>query len=85
MTRAAQPVEAATVTITTVGLRNPPCCGKANAPKIRRTRLVGTVRMADAVCSLCGHRLRIHYEKVDNTWEPRLAKDMSRTTQPPIK
>jgi hypothetical protein len=82
MTRAAaQPVEATTVTITTVGLRNPPCCGRANAPRIKRTRRVGAVRLADAVCSLCGHKLRIHYEKVGDAWQPRLAKDMTRTPQ----
>jgi hypothetical protein len=78
-------VEAIAIATTTTGLRNPPCCGRANAPRLLRTRIVGAVRIADGVCTLCGHRLRIHYERHGQIWQPVLAKDMTRpnTTPPP--
>ena len=78
-------VEAVAIATTTTGLRNPPCCGRANAPRLLRTRIVGAVRIADGVCTLCGHRLRIHYERRGLDWQPVLAKDMTRantTTKP---
>ena len=71
-------VEAVEIITTTTGLRNPPCCGRANAPRLLRTRLVGSTRIADGICTLCGHRLRIHYERNGADWRPVLAKDLTR-------
>jgi hypothetical protein len=71
-------VEAIEIVTTTTGLRNPPCCGRPNAPRLLRTRKVGSTRIADGVCTLCGHRLRIHYERNGDTWTPVLAKDLTR-------
>lgn len=71
-------VEAVEIVTTTTGLRNPPCCGRPNAPRLIRTRRVASVRIADGICTLCGHRLRIHYERQGDTWIPVLAKDLTR-------
>jgi hypothetical protein len=72
-----EPIEIITTT-TTTGLRNPPCCGRANAPRLLRTRCIGATRIADGVCTLCGHRLRIHYQLAGAAWTPVLAKDLTR-------
>jgi hypothetical protein len=72
-------VETIEIITVTIGLRNPPCCGRPNAPKLLRTRLVGATRIADGICTLCGHHLRITYERVGATWSPVIAKDMNRT------
>ncbi len=76
---AVEPFEAITVTI---GLRNPPCCGRANAPRLLRTRRIAATRLADGVCTLCGHHLRITYELRAGTWQPVLAKDLTRGAKP---
>ena len=71
-------VEAVEIVTTTTGLRNPPCCGRANAPRLIRTRRIGDTRIADGICTLCGHPLRIHYVRNGTDWRPVLAKDLYR-------
>lgn len=71
-------VEAIIMNQPVIGLRNPPCCGRACAPRIQRTRIVGATRLANGVCPLCSHRLLITYERQGETWMPVLAKDLTR-------
>ena len=74
----AVPVEAVILNQPVTGLRNPPCCGRACAPRLTRTRIVGSSRIADGCCPWCGHRLRITYERRADGWHPVLATDLSR-------
>jgi hypothetical protein len=78
--RVARPAAVEPITISTPvpGIRNPPCCGQANSPRILRTRSIGSNRIADAMCTHCGHRLRIVYVRDAAGWVPASATDMTR-------
>jgi hypothetical protein len=74
-----QPVEVEIFQQPVIGMRNPPCCGRACVPKLIRTKRLGeTTRLADGDCPLCGHRLRITYARRGDEWHPIAALDLNR-------